>query len=421
MKVVHFSTYESLGGAGRASYGIHTALVESECDSLMVAVHTSNTTERTLQNNEKTRQHTTNLRQMQLELLSSSKPAGDFSPDVSPFTTLDALQLPFVPDIIHLHSVAQFLTAHDIWNLWRNYQAPIVWTMMDMAPFTGGCHYSYGCRRFTDYCGACPLIHSSEVDDVSRRTWNAKDKWLRDVPITLVGPSQWSLDLAARSSLFSDAPQVRIPCGVDTNVYRPRSQLGVRRLLNLPEKTPIIFVGAVNWLDERKGMKFALESLQKLPHLLPDGAELPIILAAGGNELPALLSQAKLSLRCVPLVNVQNERLLAMGLQAADVFICPSTDDFGPMMIPMALLCGTPVVAFESCGFAPDVIQSRVNGYLAQTGDPLDMAQGIQCVLRLLESGHITRSHCHEGAFAEFALTVQAQRYLNLYHELLYS
>ena len=54
------------------------------------------------------------------------------------------------PSVINLHWVAGgFLQIETL----AKFGKPIVWTLHDMWPFTGGCHYSQGCDRYISACG----------------------------------------------------------------------------------------------------------------------------------------------------------------------------------------------------------------------------------------------------------------------------
>jgi glycosyltransferase involved in cell wall biosynthesis len=86
------------------------------------------------------------------------------------------------------------------------------------------------------------------------------------------------------------------------------------------------------------------------------------------------------------------------------------------MMIPESMLCGTPVVAFDSGG-APDLIRSLETGYLAKYKDCADLANGI---LTLLCSGKLPgiRESAIEAAEGLHAPRVIAERYATLVREL---
>ena len=59
-------------------------------------------------------------------------------------------------DIIHLHWVSGFVSPTSIKAL-QSLGKPLVWSLHDQRAFTGGCHYSGGCRQFEN---GSRLVHS---------------------------------------------------------------------------------------------------------------------------------------------------------------------------------------------------------------------------------------------------------------------
>src|SRR5690606_6773811 len=64
-----------------------------------------------------------------------------FSDDRTPYGSRFLDRLPSC-DIVNLHWVARFV---DFTSFFSHVpvRTPVVWTLHDMNPFTGGCHYSY--------------------------------------------------------------------------------------------------------------------------------------------------------------------------------------------------------------------------------------------------------------------------------------
>ena len=108
----------------------------------------------------------------------------------------------------------------------RQFKNPIVWTLHDMWPFTGGCHYDNECGRFRQSCGKCPALHSGRDHDLSRRIWKRKRRSWAGVPIVVVATSHWLADMARSSSLFKDQRIEVIPNGIDTDKYKPLDKKG---------------------------------------------------------------------------------------------------------------------------------------------------------------------------------------------------
>ena len=64
----------------------------------------------------------------------------------------------------------------------------------------------------------------------------------------------------------------------------------------------------------------------------------------------------------------------------AHLFVIPSLQDNLPNTIIESMLCGTPVVGFNTGGI-PEMIEHRVNGYLAEYKSSADLAAGMSWVL----------------------------------------
>ena len=107
----------------------------------------------------------------------------------------------FKNQIIHLHWVA-FLADYPYFFRSVPTRTPVVWTLHDMNPMTGGCHYSNGCNLFENGCGHCPQILESGKKDLSSFSFGVKQRALRDIDLTIIGPSKWILDLARSSPVF---------------------------------------------------------------------------------------------------------------------------------------------------------------------------------------------------------------------------
>lgn len=89
------------------------------------------------------------------------------------------------------------------------------------------------------------------------------------------------------------------------------------------------------------------------------------------------------------------------------------------MMIPEAMLCGTPVVAFNTGG-APDLIETMKTGYLAAYKDSTGLAKGIYTLLAANDLPAI-RVAAREVAVRKHSQSAVAGRHLELYSSLLNS
>jgi glycosyltransferase involved in cell wall biosynthesis len=294
------------------------------------------------------------------------------------------------PDFICLHWVADFLTSRGIRSVHDRFGCPMLWVMMDQEPVTGGCHYSFGCNRYQAACGNCPLLVQPHDQDCSRKVFLRKSAHLADLPITFVAPTSWVKERVRASALFGRHRVERIGLPIDTSIFHTGDRAAARRILGIAPDKRVVFFGS-SYLDEpRKGAAYLVDALGNLRKTL-EAPPAPVSQWDGRHRRPddiLLLISGKngdklnrqLPFASHELGYLTDERRLAAAYRAADVFVCPSIEDAGPMMIPEAMLCGTPVVAFDMGG-APDLVASGQTGYLARLRDAADMAHGIEQVL----------------------------------------
>lgn len=315
------------------------------------------------------------------------------------------------PDVINLHWVLNgFVRIESL----RRFDEPVVWTLHDMWPFTGGCVHGLDCDRYTSRCGACPQLQSEKDWDLSRWVWRRKARAWKGLNLTLVTPSNWLADCARASSLFMDQRVEVIPHGLDTETYKPIDQRLARQLLNLPIGKKIILFGA--WmLSYWKGFHLLQEAILDLSK---SGWRDDLELALFGFSRPE--TPVDLGFKSHYLGRFHDDLSLALVYSAADVMVVPSLVESFGLTACESLACGTPVVAFNSSGLK-DIIDHQRNGYLARPFDAKDLAEGIVWVLDDNER-HQRLSQCaREKAEREFSLELQAQRYLALFNEVVES
>jgi glycosyltransferase involved in cell wall biosynthesis len=111
---------------------------------------------------------------------------------------------------------------------------------------------------------------------------------------------------------------------------------------------------------------------------------------------------------------LSDELSLRVVYSAAEVLVIPSRVDNLPNTGVEALACGTPVVAFDTCGL-PDIVVHEETGFLARPFEPGDLARGIRWVAA--DPDRSARLSRNARAFAEqqFASARVAARYLEVY------
>ena len=341
--------------------------------------------------------------------LSFRKMLGLFSPAFLPDRLLKQISA-FNPDVIHLHWVARMMRLENLCRI----KTPIVWTLHDSWPFTGGCFLPGDCDRYREMCGKCPVLNSSQEKDLSRSVWRRKSKAWQGLNLTLIAPSSWMARRAKASSLFHDIRVEVIPNGLDVKHFKPTDKKSARVHLSLPHDKKLLLFGAKEATkDKNKGFHLLLQSLQKIAESKWRD-EIELVVFGASQPSPPL----NIGIKTHFTGWLDNDSTLALLYGAADVFILPSLQENLPYAVMEAMACGTPCVAFAQGGLS-DLIEHKLNGYLARPFEPDDLTQGIAWLLEDNERHKELSAGSRQKVVEEFAIEKVTERHMNLYRELL--
>ena len=315
------------------------------------------------------------------------------------------------PDIVHLFWVnGGFLRIETL----KKFKQPIVWTLHDMWPFTGGCHYDDECGKFQQSCGSCPVLNSGHERDLSRRIWERKRKSWENVPIVVVATSQWLADMARSSSIFRSQRIEVIPNGIDTEIYKPGNKEAARAVYNLPQDKHLILFSAFSATsDKRKGNQFLVLALEKMSQAGWGSNTELVIIGASRPESPP-----DMGMKVHYMGHMHDEISQVLLYSAADVVVTPSIQENLSNTVMESLACGTPVVAFDIGGM-PDMIDHKINGYLATPFEPNDLADGMMWVLENEIRREMLSERARQTAEVRYALDTVVKDYLALYQSIL--
>lgn len=435
MKVNHFNTYPH-GGAANAAFRIHSGLLKQKVDSKFlyrindkeeparphtrqirfseVGVGQSKILAPIRKKLEKRRRrqihrlydtHLANRQQNEHEVFSMAR-----LPESTTLNwNLDS------SDIVHLHWLA-FMVDHSSFFQSIPNETPIVWTLHDMAAFTGGCHYSSQCERFRVGCGNCPQVVSPSTKDVSADSIIAKKKSLRHKSIHVVAPSRWLIELAKQSPVWPNNTQFSvIHYGLDLKRFRPKDQLASRRALEIKQDVILVGFGADDLSNHRKGFSHLMEALHiASEHRAPN--QPPIELAVFGNgTVPETLAR---KYKVHSFGFVEDTESLVEIYSACDFVVVPSLEDNQPQVGLESMACGRAVVGFDAGGI-PEYVNHDETGLLVEARDNQGLAESI---LRLAADpekfGQMGRNSRHKIE-QEFEMERQSQRYVELYQGLI--
>lgn len=275
-------------------------------------------------------------------------------------------------DIVHLHWInGEMLSIKEIEKI----NKPIVWTLHDSWAFCGAEHHSAienDSRYINGYNKNNRNVGDSGVD-LNRWIWNKKNKYWKDIPLTIVCPSKWLYENCKNSYLFKNADIYNIPNCISTEDFSPLDKSIARELFNLPLNKKYILFGAINATNHPlKGYDILVKTLGKLNN--PSNIELLVFGSSNGNQ--GLSNNIKTHF----LGQFQDNVSLKLLYNAADIFVSPSMQENLSCVIIESLACGTPVVAFDIGGNG-DIIKHNKNGYLAKPFNSDDLGKGINQIL----------------------------------------
>lgn len=421
MKVVHIS-HEDHGGAGSAAYRLHGGLRSLGVDSSflsMAAAHEEQhvqlimpvdggvETDGDIRRNQEFQQavaawqglvdgYPNRVRGMEM----FSSPLG-----VAP---LLRQSIPEATDILHFHWVSG-VVPFQAPQAWLE-QYPIVWTLHDMNPFTGGCHFSFGCDKYMQGCGDCPQLGGVGEDDHSRSIHVQKMNSYESLDITCVSPSRWMCDRVVRSSLLGSRRQEVIHNGVDLDVFHRSEDARAREGVFSNDDFVLLF--GTDSGGGRKGFEYLLNALRELVN--QEGGE-RVKLAVFGKDPGITLCDIALP---VTYLGYANDAARLVDIYSmADALILSSVEDNLPNVVTEAQACGLPVIAF-GVGGVPEQIEHRETGYLARPKDFHDLHQGIHWAMERPDRVEVAET-CRANAEARFNHLSRAREMMVLYESIL--
>lgn len=415
MRITHLNVWDLAGGAARAAYRLHTGLRRAGHSSKMVVQYRQSADPDVIcfqppsQPGIKLRRALKQRYLVQQIGANSRVPGASlFSDDRSSQNAEVLRQIPAC-DVLNLHWMSGFIDYREFFGSLPE-SIPVVWTLHDMNPFTGGCHFDSGCERFLQSCGACPQLGSSDPDDLSARSLERKRKVFSSphgARIHLVTPSLWMQGQVTKSAVMAHLPCKTIPNGLDTEVFKPRGRAAAKHSLGIPPESSVILFLA-DWAGEtRKGIGLLMAALQRFSN------EALVHFLAVGREMPSV----ELGPRGTAIAVVDDDEKLASIYSAADLFVLPSLQDNLPNTALEALACGVPVVAFAAGGI-PEIVRAGETGTLVPVGDVNGLGVAIAALLEDSEARLRMAERARQYAVQNYALEVQAKRYAELYSGL---
>jgi glycosyltransferase involved in cell wall biosynthesis len=199
-----------------------------------------------------------------------------------------------------------------------------------------------------------------------------------------------------------------IPFGVDTEVFKPA------RSINRREECEILYAGSLYSLKGVPDLIQAIANVRK--HGLK--ADLRIVGEGQQKEKLAALARALGIEEHVKFEGFVPYSNMPHYFQRSDIFCFPTLGEpFGKAIIE-AMACGKPVIT-TNVGGSSEIIQDKVDGILVPPSNPEAIAQQITRLIDDRNETHMLGERARETAVNRFSWSTVAEKYHQLYSELL--
>lgn len=336
------------------------------------------------------------------------------------FSTLPQIEsiisvLPWKPTVIFSSMTCELANTTSLLTLSKSFNAPVYFDAYDMNVFTGGCHVLWGCDGFKNCCSKCPaFVSKPDRQQEVEESFAIKVKNIHEGHMGILYAGPYLLALANESACYKDMPKFDIGMCIDTDLFTNKNRDIAKRIMGLPEDAIVIFTGSENVVNKRKGVQYFFDALSVLWNALPESQRPKVYVMLAGKNVEKTQEKLKdlppFHYHCIPYIS--DNRLLSIAYQASNMFVCPSIDDAGPMMVAEALACGTPVVGFKmGLLYEPWYVNNGETGYVVELKDAVGLADGMLQLILMDDQQrfHIT-AQCRDLALQKLSRSYTIQQ-----------
>lgn len=413
MNILHISYYDNNGGAAKAAFRLHKALLKLNIDS-KILVTEKTTIDRsiiTVFNSPIAKIINLSLQSLNNLIIKKYKKDEYITWSTNMFSSGMVIKKikEINPDLVHIHWIGNsMLSISELSKI----TVPVVYTFHDSWYFTGGCHVPNDCTKYKDNCNKCPQLNSNKKFDASHFIYNKKITQWGNINFNIITPSKWLSSCTKKSRLFKNANIHTIHQGLDIQIFRPIQKSVAREILQLNQTSKIILFGAVSATkDKNKGFDLLINAISNLPS---QNNYTIAIFGSNGDEIEI---NAPFPIKF--LGKLYDETSMSLLYSACDVMVVPSyQESFGQTAIE-SMACGTPVVAFGATGLL-DIIDHRVNGFLAKPYDSESLADGISWILENVDYNTLSEN-ARNKVVNTFDIKNIAEKYISIYNDIFFN
>ena len=307
--------------------------------------------------------------------------------------------------ILHLHWLPGFLWPATLLAAPLKAQK-VIWSIQDLWPFTGGCHYANECREFERTCADCPQVRRPFQRRVAATLRRKQEGLQGRRDLLLVAPSEWTRALIQASAAMRGLPTAVVPNPVDTQRFSPLERNAIRAKWGVDPAAFVVGVGAADLRDERKQIP---QTLSVMRDWIGSGSvprPIQVLVFGAGGPLPGWPPAFRF------LGSSPDAATLAEWYNAMDAYVSLSRYETFGNTLAEAAACGTPSICLTGSGMAEVVVPDQTGRHVRAPEElPAALADWVKTPARAREMG---AAACQD-AQQRFSAAVVARRFLDLY------
>jgi glycosyltransferase involved in cell wall biosynthesis len=397
MKIGHFS-FSPRGGAGKVATTLHQYQIEMGLDSNFFFVTLENIAQKPLENPTLTAKAIIDnylvSRYRNPSIFSFYRSSHHIEKFSKLLDSFDVVHFHWIPGVFNMGKL-KFPTRSGI---------KYFWSVQDMWPFTGGCHFSGGCENFLKSCIKCPQVSFPFQYGVHKK-FVARESNLLNIKryLKIIYPSNFVKNLGIESPMLKDIDFEVIgnPISINYNIVQPELSSHHSEILN-SKSLKLCFVAA-NLSEFRKGARTLIKWFQDNSDNLRD-----CTLVFVGNNGDFI----KQSYNILVIPNLTRIEELNYIYSNIDINISLSKEETFGYTIVEAGLMGTPSVCFTGTAQSELIIDGS-SGYL------INSLEDLLRIVNSVRSNHFLNGKIGNRARLEFAekfsKEIIGRRYLDLY------
>ncbi len=252
-----------------------------------------------------------------------------------------------------------------------------------------------------------PMLEVFNYSDLNKTTLDAQRKRvLNSIDATFVVHSPYTLNLFKKSDTTKNLKVHLIPFGIDTNVFKPKTNSNLRQKYNIKDDS---FVLMCRSQKEFKGIGYIVKALKLLK--TPN----PITIITTNTK--GLLKEIEDKYQIIDLGMVNSEEEMCDLYNLCDIFLAPSTEESFGFMAVEAMSCEKPVIVFEGTAL-PDTTHAPSIG-IATKKSATALANAIKYLIDHPDERIARGKAGREYVLQNYTEEKYFKNYLDLFNQLL--